>query len=94
MISVTVEFGNITASGSQSYLKGITFNAISGQHNYTADDVEDLEKMIGKTLFIVAMDGSNLINGGSILATWDDTNFTISSYITVSGGERITIIYL
>lgn len=94
MISVTVTFGNITAQIAQPYLKGITFNAIAGQNNYTASGVADLEKMVGKTLFIVAMDGSNLINGGSILATWDNTNFTLSQYITVSGGERITIIYI
>lgn len=94
MISVTVTFGRIQAQSSQPYLKGIAFNTVAGQNNYTVADVADLELIEGGELFEVKMDGSNLINGSSVLATWNDTTFAINSDVTVSGGERITIIVI
>ena len=94
MISVTVDFGNITAASSQSYVKSIVFTAIAGTNNYTDSTAAALSRMVGFTMVKVEVDGSNLINGGSILATWDNTNFTISGMVTILGGERVLIFYV
>ena len=94
MISITVEFPRVEIVSSNTYVKCIVFTAVNGQHNYTASDVADLANMVGGTLVKVELDGSNLISGGSVLATWDDTNFTLSSFITIAGGERVFILYV
>ena len=104
MISVTVTFGNISAASSQNYAKVIVFTAVAGVNSYTEDGsaspptsaVADLVKLVGKDIgteiFKVEMDGSDLLTS-SVLVTWNDTTFTISPYVTVSGGERIIIWY-
>ena len=94
MISITVEFPRVEIVSSNTYVKVIVFTATNGQNNYTVSDVADLDKMVGGTMVKVELDGSNLISGGSVLATWDDTNFTLSAFITVSGGERVFILYI
>lgn len=97
MISVAVEFSRLQAATSQKVAKIIAFNTVINQHSYDADDVADLAFLVGKAVGVgiakVEMDGSNLINGGSVLVSWDDTNFVLNSAITVSGGERIFILY-
>lgn len=97
MISVTVTFGNITAAASQNYAKVIVFSAEAGKNDYTVEDVPQLVRIIGKAIgeeiFKADDEGSNLINGNSVLATWDDETFSISDSITVSENDKIIIWY-
>lgn len=81
---------------SDDYAKIIAFTAIAGQNTYTASDVPNLSRIVGKVIgteiFKVEDDGSNLLTS-SVLVTWDDTTFTISNAVTVAGGEKIIIWY-
>lgn len=97
MISVTVEFSNLTAATSQNYAKVIVFSAEAEKNDYTVEDVPQLVRLIGKEIgteiFKAEDEGSNLINGNSVLVTWDDTTFSISDSITVSANDKIIIWY-
>lgn len=94
MISVIVEFSNITAATSQNYAKIICFTALAGITSYNADVIPELSKLVGKEIgveiFKVEDDGSDLLTS-SVLVSWNDINFVIN--VTVTGGEKIIIWY-
>lgn len=96
MISVTVTFGNIAAATSQKYVKVIVFPVVSGQNEYTEDDVSDLSKIVGKDIgteiFKIEYQGSDLLSGDA-LASWNDTTFEISDSVTVTTGKIIIWYY-
>lgn len=81
---------------SADYAKVIVFTAVAAQNSYTASDVPNLSRLVGKEIgteiFKVEDDGSDLLTS-SALVTWNDTTFTISNAVTISGGEKIIIWY-
>jgi len=81
---------------SADYAKVIVFTAIAAQNAYTVADVPNLSRIVGKVIgtdiFKVEDDGSDSLTS-SALVTWNDTTFTISNAVTVSGGEKIIIWY-
>lgn len=103
MISVTVEFGNITSASSQNYVKVILFTAAAGVNNYTEDgsasppttSVPSLSRIVSKDIgitgiFKVESDGGNIPLSA---ITWNDVTFSFSIDVEFSGGELITIFY-
>jgi len=87
-LSVTATFGTIIVAGT-TYANMIAFDTVAAQNDYVVADVADLVNMVSKTMYLVTMDGSIITN----LATWDDTTFSINNAVTVSGGERIVILF-
>ena len=87
-LTATASFGTVIVAGT-TYANMLKFDTVAGQNAYTVADVSGLSSMATKTMYLVTMDGSIITN----LSTWDNTTFTINAGVTVSGGERIVILF-